>query len=134
VVTVTALCFTDLHVESWLTTIAVVFLTAALFSLAGFINALFAKKFDDISIVPTFILTPLTYLGGVFYSIDMLPRFWQQVSLGNPILYMVNAFRHGMLGVSDIDIGVAFAVIGLFCVLLFAVSMWLLNRGVGLRS
>lgn len=134
VVTATALCFTDLHVESWLTTLAVVFLTAALFSLAGFINALFAKKFDDISIVPTFILTPLTYLGGVFYSIDLLPAFWQRVSLGNPILYMVNAFRHGMLGVSDIDIGVAFGVIGLFCALLFAASLWLLNRGVGLRS
>ncbi len=125
VVTATALCFT---------TLAVVVLTAALFSLAGFINALFAKKFDDISIVPTFILTPLTYLGGVFYSIDMLPPFWQNVSLGNPILYMVNAFRYGMLGVSDIDIGLAFAVIIAFCVALFALSMWLLKRGVGLRT
>jgi ABC-2 type transport system permease protein len=134
VVTATALCFTDLHVESWPTTIAVVLLTATLFSLAGFINALFAKKFDDISIVPTFILTPLTYLGGVFYSVDMLPPFWQQASLGNPILYMVNAFRHGMLGVSDIDIGVAFSVIALFCAALFGASLWLLSRGVGLRS
>jgi len=134
VVTGTALCFTELHVEHWFTTVAVVILTAALFSLAGFINALFAKKFDDISIVPTFVLTPLTYLGGVFYSIDMLPPFWQQVSLVNPVLYMVNAFRHGMLGVSDIDIGVAFAVIIAFCIGLFALSMWLLKRGVGLRT
>ena len=134
VVTATALCFTEIHVEHWLTTLAVVVLTAALFSLAGFINALFAKKFDDISIVPTFILTPLTYLGGVFYSIDMLSPFWQNVSLGNPILYMVNAFRYGMLGVSDIDIGIAFAVIVAFCVALFVLSMWLLKRGVGLRT
>ena len=134
VVTATALCFTDLHVQSWFVTLAVVVLTAALFSLAGLINALFAKKFDDISIVPTFILTPLTYLGGVFYSIDMLPRFWQQASLVNPILYMVNAFRYGMLGVSDIGIGTAFTVLMLFCVLLFGVSLMLLKRGVGLRS
>ncbi|MSQ68510.1 MAG: ABC transporter permease [Gammaproteobacteria bacterium] len=133
VVTATALCFTHLHVESWLVTVTVIVLTAALFSLAGLLNALFAKKFDDISIVPTFILTPLTYLGGVFYSIDMLPSFWQKVSLGNPILYMVNAFRYGMLGVSDISIATAFGVIVLFCVALFGASLWLLERGVGLR-
>jgi ABC-2 type transport system permease protein len=134
VVTATALCFTDLQVESWPVTLAVVILTAALFSLAGLLNALFATKFDDISIVPTFILTPLTYLGGVFYSIDMLPTFWQKVSLGNPILYMVNAFRYGMLGVSDINITTAFSVIVLFCVVLFGVSLWLLERGAGLRT
>ena len=134
VVTATALCFTELHVASWGITLAVVVLTAALFSLAGLINALYAKKFDDISIVPTFILTPLTYLGGVFYSIDMLPGFWQHVSLGNPILYMVNAFRFGMLGVSDISIGTAFSVIVLACAVLFLVSLHLLRRGVGLRS
>lgn len=134
VVTATALCFTELHVAHWGVTLTVVVLTAALFSLAGLINALFAKKFDDISIVPTFILTPLTYLGGVFYSIDMLPRFWQNLSLGNPILYMVNAFRFGMLGVSDINIGVAFSVISLFCVLLFGVSLALLRKGIGLRT
>ena len=134
VVTATALCFTELHVNSWWLTLAVVVMTAALFSLAGLINALYAKKFDDISIVPTFILTPLTYLGGVFYSIDMLPQFWQQVSLGNPILYMVNAFRYGMLGVSDISIGTAFSVITLACAVLFFVSLHLLRRGIGLRS
>ena len=134
VVTATALCFTDLQVASWPVTLAVVILTAALFSLAGLLNALFATKFDDISIVPTFILTPLTYLGGVFYSIDMLPTFWQKVSLVNPILYMVNAFRYGMLGVSDINIATAFGVIVLFCVVLFGVSLWLLERGAGLRT
>jgi ABC-2 type transport system permease protein len=134
VVTATALCFTELHVNSWGITLAVVVLTATLFSLAGLINALYARKFDDISIVPTFILTPLTYLGGVFYSIDMLPAVWQNLSLGNPILYMVNAFRYGMLGVSDISIGVAFTVIGLFCVALFLISLQLLRSGVGLRT
>jgi ABC-2 type transport system permease protein len=134
VVTIVALFFTHLHVESYLVTISVVVLTATLFSLAGFINALYAKKFDDISIVPTFILTPLTYLGGVFYSIDLLPRVWQSVSLANPILYMVNAFRYGLLGVSDIDITTAFAVILLFIVALFGVSMRLMKQGIGLRS
>ena len=134
VVTVVALFFTELHVQSYAVTITVAILTATLFSLAGFINALFANKFDDISIVPTFILTPLTYLGGVFYSIDLLPRFWQHVSLANPILYMVNAFRHGMLGVSDIDITVAFMVIIGFIVVLFLTSLRLLQQGVGLRT
>lgn len=134
VVSVVALFFTHLHVESFVVTIAVVILTATLFSLAGFINALFAKKFDDISIVPTFILTPLTYLGGVFYSIDLLPEIWQTISLANPILYMVNAFRYGVLGVSDIDLGVAFGVIILFIVALFALSLHLMKLGTGIRT
>ncbi len=134
VVTVVALCFTDIHISSFSITLSVVFLTATLFSLAGFINALTARKFDDISIVPTFILTPLTYLGGVFYSIDLLPHFWQQASRVNPIFYMVNAFRFGMLGVSDIKIGVAFSVICLMITALFTVCMVLMHRGVGLRS
>lgn len=134
VVTVVALCFTDLHLKSFGVTVSVVVLTAALFSLAGYINALCAKKFDDISIVPTFVLTPLTYLGGVFYSIDLLPAFWQTASLGNPILYMVNAFRFGMLGVSDIDIRIAFGVIGLFITALFVVCLAMMRRGVGLRT
>ena len=111
-----------------------VLLTSALFSLAGFINAIFARKFDDISIIPTFVLTPLTYLGGVFYSIDLLPEMWRHVSLLNPILYMVNAFRFGILGVSDIALVQAFIVIGGFVVLLTAWSLYLLERGVGLRS
>lgn len=133
-VTVVASFFTDLSVHSYGVTFAVVLLTSALFSLGGFINAVFARKFDDISIVPTFVLTPLTYLGGVFYSIDLLPEFWRHLSLLNPILYMVNAFRYGILGVSDIALGQAFAVIGGLVVVLTAWSLYLLERGVGLRS
>ena len=113
---------------------AVVVLTATLFSLGGFVNAVFARNFDDISLVPTFVLTPLTYLGGVFYSVNLLPEFWRQVSLFNPILYMVNAFRYGLIGVSDVNIGVAFAIIGSFIVVLTAVSLVLLQRGVGIKS
>ncbi|MGE0373461.1 MAG: ABC transporter permease [Gammaproteobacteria bacterium] len=134
VVTAVAHCFTDLHVKSIPVTITVVVATATLFSLAGYINALLARKFDDISIVPTFVLTPLTYLGGVFYSIDLLPAFWQTVSLGNPILYMVSAFRYGMLGVSDIDVRAALSVIGLFIAGLFAICLAMMKRGTGLRS
>ena len=133
-VTVVALFFTEMKVHSYFVTISVVVLTAALFSIGGLINAIFAKKFDDISIVPTFVLTPLTYLGGVFYSIDLLPEFWRQVSLLNPILYMVNAFRYGILGVSDIDVRFAFSVIALFVVGLYAVALQLLRRGIGIRS
>ncbi len=134
VVTIVALCFTELQVHSFALTLSVVILTAALFSLAGFINALLAKKFDDISIVPTFILTPLIYLGGVFYSIDLLPKFWQVVSLANPIFYMVNAFRQGMLGVSDIDVRLAFGVIALFITVLFVAALQMMHRGTGLRT
>ncbi len=133
-VTVVAMCFTDLQLHSPLVVIAVVLLTAILFSLGGFINAIYAKSFDDISIIPTFILTPLTYLGGIFYSIEMLPPFWQQVSLFNPILYMINAFRYGLLGVSDVSLAGAFAIISATIALLFGISVWLLHRGVGVRS
>ncbi|WP_156498383.1 ABC transporter permease, partial [Oleiphilus sp. HI0079] len=96
--------------------------------------AIFATKFDDISIVPTFVLTPLTYLGGVFYSISLLPEFWQTVSQANPILYMVNAFRYGILGVSDIDIRFAFVMVLFFIVVLFSVCLYLLSKGKGIRS
>lgn len=133
-VTVVALFFTRLDIAHPLITLSMVVLTAMVFSLAGFINAVYAKKFDDISIVPTFILTPLTYLGGVFYSISLLPEFWQAVSKANPILYMVNAFRYGMLGTSDISIATAYAIVLLFVVVLFSVCMWLMNRGVGIRD
>lgn len=133
-VTVIALFFTDLDVVHPWITLSIVLLTSVVFSLGGLINAIFSKKFDDISIVPTFILTPLTYLGGVFYSINMLPEFWQNVSKGNPILYMVNAFRYGILGVSDIGIGTAYMIIGVFIIGLYLFAMFLLNRGVGLRS
>ncbi|GAA0568109.1 ABC transporter permease [Halomonas salifodinae] len=134
IVTIVSLFFTRLSVAHPLLTIAVVVLTAALFSLGGFINALLADKFDDISIVPTFVLTPLTYLGGVFYSISLLPSFWQGVSLLNPILYMVNVFRYGFLGVSDIPVGWALAAILCFILVLFAIALWMLERGKGIRS
>ncbi len=134
VVTLVSMVFSDLRIHNYGITLAVFFLTAVLFSLAGFINAVYAKSFDDISIIPTFVLTPLTYLGGIFYSIKMLPEFWQTVSLGNPILYMINAFRYGLLGISDIDIGIAFGIIVAFIVVLFAFSLHLLNRGIGLKA
>ncbi len=134
VVTVVAMCFTTLSVHSWPITIAVVVMTSILFSLGGMINAIFAKKFDDISIIPTFVLTPLIYLGGVFYSINLLPDIWQTVSSFNPILYMVNAFRYGMLGVSDINISTAFAILTIFTTILFAISLYLLNKGIGIKN
>ncbi len=133
-VTIVALFFTKLEVQHPLITLSIVILSSTVFALAGFINAVFARKFDDISIVPTFVLTPLTYLGGVFYSISLLPEFWQKVSLANPIIYMVNAFRYGILGVSDIDITYAYVIVGLFVIGLFSVSLALLNRGVGIRE
>jgi ABC-2 type transport system permease protein len=134
IVTVVALGFTDLSIEHPLITFSMVILTAIVFALLGFVNAVFANKFDDISIIPTFVLTPLTYLGGVFYSISLLPEFWQKVSLGNPILYMVNAFRYGILGVSDIDIGYAYLIVGFFIAGLFTLNLVLLNRGIGIRE
>lgn len=134
VVTVVALFFTRLEVAHPLIMISIVLLSSIVFSLAGFINAVFAKKFDDISIVPTFVLTPLTYLGGVFYSISMLPEFWQNVSRANPILYMVNAFRYGILGTSDISIGHAYVILVVFVVLLFSACVWLMRKGIGIRE
>jgi ABC-2 type transport system permease protein len=133
-VTVVASLFTELKLAHPFVTFSVIVLTATVFSLAGLINAVFAKTFDDISIVPTFVLTPLTYLGGVFFSISMLPPFWQRLALVSPILYMVNAFRFGMLGVSDIPIGVAYAMILLLLAVLFTIALTLLARGTGLRS
>lgn len=134
IVTSLSLFFTDLSVQHIGLTILVVVLTAMMFSIAGLINAIFANKFDDVTIVPTFILTPLTYLGGVFYSIDLLPEFWRGLSMANPILYMVNAFRYGVLGVSDVDVYMSLAMISAFTVVGFVLALWLLNRGVGIRS
>ena len=134
VVTAVAMIFTDVRVHSLPVTLAVFVLTSALFATAGFINAVFARTFDDISIVPTFVLTPLTYLGGVFYSIQLLPEFWQKVSLANPVLYMINAFRYGVLGVSDIGVGTAFGLIVAFTAGLAGVALWLLKRGVGIKT
>lgn len=134
IVTILSMFFTRLGIHHVLIIIYTVIMTAVLFSLGGFINAVYAKSFDDISIVPTFVLTPLTYLGGVFYSIDLLPDFWQKVSLLNPIVYMVNAFRYGVLGVSDVDIRFSLGMITIMSVLLFLFSLRLLNRGTGLRE
>jgi ABC-2 type transport system permease protein len=133
-VTVVAMFFTELRVEHPLITISVVVLTATTFSLAGLLNAIFAKNFDEISIIPTFVLTPLTYLGGVFFSISLLSPAWQTVAQANPILYMVNAFRFGMLGSSDISIGTAYVIIVSAVVVLFTTVFYLLDRGIGIRA
>ncbi len=133
VVTVVAMFFSDFQIHSYSVTIAVFMLTSILFALAGFINAAYAKSFDDITIIPTFVLTPLTYLGGIFYSIKMLPEFWQNISLVNPILYMINAFRYGLLGVTDIDLTSAFIIIIAFILVLYYFSLRLLRMGVGLK-
>jgi len=128
-----SLFFTHLHIQHPFITLSVLVLTAMAFAMAGMVNAIFAQKFDDIAIIPTFILTPLTYLGGVFYSIALLPDFWRNVSVVNPILYMVNGFRYGMLGTSDVPIGQTYAVIGVFVVGMASACLWLLHRGKGLR-
>ncbi len=134
IVTLLSLFFVDIQIHHLLVIMSTVILTATLFSLGGLINAVYAKTFDDISIVPTFILTPLTYLGGVFYSLSLLPPFWQSLSNLNPIVYMVNAFRYGFLGHSDVDMVVAYAVMLGFIVVLFALAMRLISKGTGLRS
>ena len=133
IVSLLSLFFTNMQVHHLGIMLLVIVLTAAIFALGGFINAVYARNFDDISIVPTFVLTPLTYLGGVFYSIDLLPAFWQKVSLVTPILHMVNAFRYGILGVSDIRIGVAIAFMLFAVVVLYLVSIRLLVSGRGMR-
>ncbi len=129
-----AMCFTQVRIPHPLVTLSTVLLGATIFSLAGFVNAVYAKKFDDIAIVPTFILTPLTYLGGVFYSVSLLPDFWEKASHLNPILYMVNAFRYGLLGSSDVPLAVSYAVMLGFVVALTWLALHLLRKGVGLRS
>lgn len=134
IVTLVSLFFTQISIHSYAITLLVGVLTATLFSLAGLINAIFAKSFDDITIIPNFVLTPLTYLGGVFYSIEMLPEFWQNVSLINPVLYMVNAFRMGMLGVSDASLSFAIFIIFGFILVLTSICLWLLHKGVGIKK
>ncbi|WP_441003021.1 ABC transporter permease [Pseudocolwellia agarivorans] len=134
IVTLVSLFFVDIKIHNIWVIIATVCLTSATFSLGGLINAIFASSFDDISIIPTFILTPLTYLGGVFYSISLLPEFWQGVSQANPIVYMVNAFRYGFLGVTDVSLTIAFSVLGVFIVTLYTLAMVLITKGVGLRT
>ncbi len=134
IVTVMSLFFADLEIQNLFITVTVVLLTSIVFALAGFINALFANSFDDISIIPTFVLTPLIYLGGVFYSVELLPPFWKFISALNPIFYMVNTFRYGILGSSDVDITWAFFILGIFILILFSSCLYLLRRGTGLRT
>ncbi|MDP2838284.1 MAG: ABC transporter permease [Candidatus Moranbacteria bacterium] len=129
-----ALFFTHLTMHSIFLTVAFIFLTALLFSLAGMVNAIYAKKFDGISIVSVFVLTPLTYLGGVFYSVTMLPPFWQKVSALNPILYMVNGFRYGLLGISDVNVTGSFIILVILSGVMLGLTMYLFKTGRGLRT
>lgn len=129
-----ALFFTHLVVKSILLVSLFILLTALVFSLAGLLNGVFAKSFDAVSIVPTFVLTPLTYLGGVFYSIHALPPFWQAVSQFNPILYMVNGFRYGFLGLSDVNVFASLAMLVALCIILLAISLYVFKKGYGLRN
>jgi len=134
IVLLIAMFFTTVRIPHPLVTLSTVLLGATIFSLAGFINAVYARKFDDVAIVPTFILTPLTYLGGVFYSVKLLPAWAETATHLNPIFYMVNAFRYGLLGVTDVPLWVAYALMLGFSVVLGTLALWLLKRGVGLRS
>lgn len=133
-VILTSLFFTHLTVSHMFIVFAAATLTSLLFAFAGLVNGFFAKTFDAISIIPTFVLTPLTYLGGVFYSIELLPEPFKTLSLFNPILYMVNAFRYGFLGFSDVDIVLCFVVLGGLTVLFFSITLWLFIRGAGFKN
>ncbi|MDH0447393.1 ABC transporter permease [Shewanella sp. GD04112] len=134
IVTLVAMFFVDISLHHVGLVVMTVFLTSVLFSLGGLINAVFAKSFDDISIIPTFVLTPLTYLGGVFYSLSLLPSFWQGVSALNPVVYMINVFRYGFLGFADISIPLSIGIMVGFCAVLWGVAYYLISRGIGLRS
>ena len=134
IVTIISLFFTEIHIHNIWIVLSTVILTSIVFALAGFVNACLATKFDDIAIIPAFVLTPLTYLGGVFYSISLLPEVWQTISKFNPVLYMVNAFRYGFLGFSDIAITHALILISVFIVSLFLLAYYLLAKGIGIRS
>ena len=129
-----SLCFVSFDIHSWTMILLTLMMTTIAFALGGFINAIYAKTFDDVGIIPTFVLTPLTYLGGVFYSISLLPEFWQTVSKFNPIVYMINGFRYGFLGVSDVPVIYTFGVLLLFIVVLYSIAFSLMEKGVGLRS
>jgi ABC-2 type transport system permease protein len=134
VVTIITLIFTNLHIHSVGIVVSAVLLSSLVFALLGMLNAIFAKNFDQISFIPTFVLTPLTYLGGVFYSVNMLPAWAQGISHANPILYMVNAFRYGFLGVSDVNVGLAYGIMIAVVVAAYGLCVWLLHRGVGTRE
>jgi len=133
-VLIVSLFFTHMTIVSLGIVIAAIVLTAILFALAGLLNGMFAKSFDAISIIPTFVLTPLTYLGGVFYSIEQLPPFFRAISLGNPVLYMVNAFRYGFLGISDVPVTTSFAVMIGIIIVLLVIVLWLFHKGSGLKN
>ncbi|MBK5144964.1 ABC transporter permease [Budviciaceae bacterium BWR-B9] len=133
-VTLVSLFFVSLEIHSWWVIAVTLLLTSVLFSLGGLVNAIFAETFDDISIVPTFVLTPLTYLGGVFYSLTLLPPVWQMVSKVNPIVYMISGFRYGFLGISDVSLTLTFGVLIAFTAVFYLLSWWLISRGRGLRS
>lgn len=134
IVTLVSLFFTEIQIHNLPLLILTVLLTSLMFALAGLVNGVFAKNFDDVNFIPTFILTPLTYLGGIFYSISMLPEFWQAVSQVNPILYMVNAFRYGFLGISDVSVGISLLMIIGFTTALGSIAMYLLAKGKNLRA
>ncbi len=134
IVTLVAMAFTDLEIRHPLIVAFTLLCTAVTFSLGGMINAIFARKFDDVSLIPAFVLTPLTYLGGVFYSVDLLPGVWRTLSLFNPILYMINAFRYGMIGATDVPLVTAYVMMGVFVCALFGVCAFLIHRGVGIRE
>ena len=129
-----ALLFITFDIHSWMMIFSTLLLTTISFALGGLINAVYAKTFDDVGLIPTFVLTPLTYLGGVFYSISLLPDFWQAVSKFNPIVYMINGFRYGFLGISDMPIFYTFLVLGSLCIMLYWFAFSLIEKGVGLRS
>ncbi|MAE42358.1 ABC transporter permease [Candidatus Woesearchaeota archaeon] len=134
IVLLVSLFFTHINIYNFGIIIIFILLTSIVFSLGGLLNAIFAKRFDDISIIPTFVLMPLTYLGGVFYSISVLPAFWQGISLLNPILYMVNGFRYGFLGISDINIWIGFGMLVIFAAILFYINLHLMKKGTGLKT
>ena len=129
-----ALLFITFDIHSWMMIFSTLLLTTISFALGGLINAVYAKTFDDVGLIPTFVLTPLTYLGGVFYSIALLPDFWQAVSKFNPIVYMINGFRYGFLGISDMPIFYTFLVLVSLCIMLYWFAFSLIEKGVGLRS
>ncbi len=131
---VSLIFYPNFEIENYGLTILVLFLTSIMFSLMGFINAVYADSFDDIAVIPTFVLTPLIYLGGVFYSINILPDIWRSISLANPMLYVVNTFREGMLGSSDVSIPLALGMMVGFIILFTTICLYLLNKGIGIRQ
>lgn len=134
IVTCVSMLFVDVQIHNFFVIVVTLVLTSILFSTAGLINGIYAKSFDDISIIPTFVLTPLTYLGGVFYSLSLLPEIWQIVSKINPIVYMVNGFRYGFLGYSDVNHWVSIGLLIIFNMVVLRVAYYLLKKGVGIRA